>query len=340
MKMDDIKNLIGRLKTQTESCEDKCLDLKTLQFDINEGEMKLYSPFHTYFFKADPKNPKEPKVTHAIQQFCKIQQVPYSFFAKNPEHMKKSLTSCWLPTLKPEKSTVLAKLRKTKDPNVSIIRALLPAEYTNILNTEVLECVASAIGENYRMEFVTGDDRDDLALHARFISTDEFEVCGEKCTVGFSVVCSDLGASPLMVETFLHRVASKASFLVTYSTESFFSFEYEKIQKTELQNLFPPLIKHLQESLSEIKIKIQSAKEKVEKKEDAYVLLQRLRMNKSLNEKFHTLMFQEIEKDENVKTLWDFVNKMSILAKDFPLDRRLKIERAAGNLLDLTFNKD
>jgi hypothetical protein len=336
--MDDIITLIARLKTLTESCEDKFLDLKTLKFDINEGEMKLYDPFHNYFFKYDPKNPKDPKVIHAVTQFCKIQKIPYSFFAKNPEHMKKTLTVCWLPTLKPEKSSILAKLRKTKEKD-HIIRALLPVEYTNISNVEVMECVASVIGDTYRLEFVIGDERDDLILHARFISTDEFEICGEKCTVGFSVICSELGASPLLVETFLHRVASKASFLVTYSTESFFSFEYEKIQKKELQNLFPPLIQHLKTSLSEIKTKIQAAKEVAEKKENIYELLRGLKLNKGLNEKFHTLMFQEIEKDDSVKTRWDFVNKMAILAKDFPVDRRLKIERAAGNLLDLTFEK-
>jgi hypothetical protein len=334
-----IRTLIERLKTLTMSCEDKHLDLKTLQFDSEEGEMRLYNQFHSYYFKSDPKNPKDIKITHAVQQFCKIQGVPYSFFAKNPEHMKKSLTSCWLPSLKPEKSSVLAKLRKTKDSNDYIIRALLPVEYTNISNIDVLEALSSAIGDTYKMEFAIGDDRDDLILHARFLSKEEFEVCGEKCCVGFSVICSDLGASPLMVETFLHRIPSKASFLVTYSTEAFFSFDYEKIQKTDLQNMFPPLVQHLQESLLEIKNKIQSAKEIVEKKDDIYDLLRSLRLNKSLNEKFHTLMFQELESDSNVKTRWDFVNKMSILAKDFPVDRRLKIERAAGNLLDLTFNK-
>ena len=68
--------------------------------------------------------------------------------------------------------------------------------------------------------------------------------------------------------------------------------------------------------------------------------LQQLRLNKSLNEKFHTLLFQEIEKNESgIKTRWDFVNRMSIVAKDFSVDRRLKIERAAGSLLDLFFPK-
>jgi hypothetical protein len=124
-----------------------------------------------------------------------------------------------------------------------------------------------------------------------------------------------------------------------FTAESFFSFEYEKIQKKDLQNLFPPLVLHLKESLLDIKNKIQAAKEIVEKRENVYELLQKLRLNKSLSEKFHTLLFQEVEKEESVKTRWDFVNKMSILAKDFSVDRRLKIERAAGYLLGLTFQK-
>ena len=314
--------------------------LKTLEFDTKEGEMKLFTPFHTYAFKTDPKNPKDPKVIHAAQQFCKLMGVPYSFFSKNPEYMRKDMVKCWLPTLKPEKSTILMKTRPTADKAVSIIRAILPVEFTNISNSEVIGSIASEVEDQYKVDFSIGDERDDLILHVRFISKNEFDVCGEKCSVGFSVIASELGASPLVVETLLHRCDSKASFLATYSTESFFSFEYEKIQKTDLQNLFFSLIAHLKEKLVDIKTKIQAAKEYQIKKEEAQVLLQQLRLNKSLNEKFHTLLFQEIEKNESgIKTRWDFVNRMSIVAKDFSVDRRLKIERAAGSLLDLFFPK-
>jgi hypothetical protein len=154
------------------------------------------------------------------------------------------------------------------------------------------------------------------------------------------VVCSELGASPLSVDTLLYRGASKASFLAMYGGESFFSFEYEKIQKKDLQNLFPPLLKHLREKLTDIKQKIQVAKEHIQKKENTQDLLRSLRLVKGLNDKFHTMIFQELEKDENVKTRWDFVNKMSIIAKEFDVKKRLIIERTAGSLLDLIFPKN
>lgn len=335
--MSEIQELVQRLQGLEAGCEDKCIDLKTLQFDISEGEMKLYNEFNNYFFKTDPKNPRDPKITHAAQQFCKMMKVPYSFFAKNPEYMKKQIVSCWLPTLKPEQSTVLMKMRKGKED--SIIRAILPVEFTNIRNVEIIEQVACQVQDDYKIDFSFGDEKDDLVLHLRLVSNDEFEVRGEKCAVGFSVVASELGASPLIVETLLFRCLSKASFIASYSTEPFFSFEYQHIQKSDLQNLFPALIDHLKDKLGEIKQKVQEAQETDEKEEDIKALLRKLHLVKRLSEKFHTMLYQELEKD-SVKTMWDFVNKMSIVAKDFSVDQRLRIERTAGALLGLVFPKN
>jgi hypothetical protein len=336
----DVTQLIARLKDLEQGCVDQCIDLKILKFDIHESEMKLYNDFHNYFFKNDPKNPKDPRTIHAIKQFMALQGVPYSFFSKNPEYMRRDMVSCWLPSLKSEKSSVLGKFRTTKEKSDYIIRALLPVEYTNITNSQIMEAVATEILDDYKIDFVIGDERDDLILHVRFISKEEFDVCGEKCSVGFSVVCSELGASALTVDTLLYRSASKASFLAIYGGESFFSFDYEKIQRTDLQNLFPPLITHLRDKLIDIKQKIQVAKEHTQKKENTQDLLRSLRMVKGLNDKFHTMIFQELEKDESVKTRWGFVDKMSIIAKEFDVKKRLIIEKTAGGLLDLIFPKN
>ena len=336
----DMPQLIDRLKGLEQGCDDHLIDLTMLKFDIHENEMKLFNDFHNYYFKNDPKNPKNPRIIHAIKQFTGLMGVPYSFFSKNPEYMRRDMVSCWLPSLKPEKSSVLGKLRTTKEKGNFIIRAILPVEYTNITNSQVMEAVSREILDDYKIDFVIGDEKDDLILHVRFISKEEFEVCGEKCSVGFSVVCSELGASPLAVDTLLYRSASKASFLALYGGESFFSFEYEKIQKKDLQNLFPPLITHLRDKLIEIKQKIQAAKELTLKKENTPDLLRSLKLVKGLNDKFHTMMFQEIEKDETVKTRWDFVNKMSIVAKEFDVKKRLIIEKTAGTMLELLFPKN
>ena len=337
--MNEMQSLIGRLEDYLKSCEDKCIDLQILKFEVHEGEMRLYNDFHSYYFKNDPKNPRDPKIIHAAQQFCKMMSVPYSFFSKNPEYMRKGMVDCWLPTLKPEKSVILAKLRKSRDSETDyVIRALLPAEFTNVTNAEVLKCVADVIGDDFKIEFVIGDERDDLVLHVRFLSNEEFTVCGETCCAGFSVIASELGASPLTVETLLHRVGSKSSFLATYGMEPFFSFPYESIQRDDIISLFPSLIVHLQTQLSELKDRIQKAKEITTEDDDLDDLIKSLRLRKGLSDKFHTLLFQEIKK-EGVKTRWDFANRMAILAKDFNVEKRIKIERAAGDIIGLGFEK-
>jgi len=337
----ELSTLIERLQGHTKSCEDKCLDLKVLKFEAKEGEMRLYldGTDRTYYFKSDPKNPRDPKIIHAAKQFCKIISVPYSFFAKNTESMKNQLVGCWLPSLKSEKSAVLGKLRKSStDANSSIIRALLPVEFTNIPNAEILTIIGEAIQDDFKVEFVIGDERDDLLLHVRFISNDSFEVCGEKCSTGFSVIASELGAVPISVETILFRDSSKAAMIASYSGESFFETDYEGIQPAAVKELFPKLVGLLRGQLNDLQMKIQSAKGLTENKEDISGLLRSLRLHKGLNEKFHVLLYQEIENNE-VNNRWDFVNRMAILAKDFDVATRVKIEKVAGELIGLTFEK-
>jgi hypothetical protein len=201
-----------------------------------------------------------------------------------------------------------------------------------------MSMAAEAIGDKFKIEFIIGDARDDLLLHVRFVSTEQFEVCGESCSTGFSIIVSELGAEPISIETFLFRNLSKAAMLASYGGEPYFESNYEGIQPSTLRELFPRLIKQLTDQLGALKDRIYAAKTKVTQKEDIKVLLQSLRLRKGLNDKFHILLFQEVEKNP-VENRWDFVNRMSILAKDFASPARVKIEKAAGEMLDLVFDK-
>jgi hypothetical protein len=177
-----------------------------------------------------------------------------------------------------------------------------------------------------------------LILDVRLINKDQFDVCGESCSTGFSIMMSELGAVPITVETLLYRNLSKVSLLASYGGEPYFESNYEGIQPTALRELFPRVITQLTEQLGTIKERIYNAMTKVTQKEDAKTLLKNLQLRKGLNSKFHTLMFQEIENNPTGNR-WDFVNRMAILAKDFDSVSRVRIEKVAGELLDLTFDK-
>jgi hypothetical protein len=96
----------------------------------------------------------------------------------------------------------------------------------------------------------------------------------------------------------------------------------------------------MSEKLMDIKQKIQEARETVQQKENVYEMLRSLKAVRGLNERFHTLLFQEIEKEDSIRTKWDLATRMSVIAREFDEKRRLVIERSSGRLLGLVFEKN
>lgn len=335
-----VKELIHNLSEHSKGCEDRCVDLRTIKFEAKDGEASLVGESGVYFFKNDPSNPKDPEVIHAAKQFCKLIGVPFSFYFKNPESIRKQLVDCWLPSLGAEKSLVLMKLRKTGPESTGwIIRAVLPAEFTNISNVEVLERVSSAIGDCYEIDFVVGENRDALVLHSQFVANTSFDAFGEAFSLGFSVTSSDLGARPLTIETMLCRKSTKTNLLASYAGEPYFSCSYDMIQPKDLATLFPQLIARMTEQLPQIRERIQATKEwKFSPDRGTEQILTSLRFKKGLSEKFHIRLAQEVQ-GQAPKDLWELAGKMAVIAKDFDLDRRMKIEKAAGDLVGLSFAK-
>lgn len=333
-----VEELLNKLQSYDKGCEDKCLDLQTLQFDAESGNARLFNKFNSYYFKSNPENPRNPKIVYAAKQFCKLIGVPFSFFYKNPKYMKEKMVECWLSGLKSEKSLIMAKLRKRV--NDYVIRALLPVEFTCISNSEIIDIIAKTIGEDFIINFVIGDERDDPILYIRFLSKEKFNAFGEECCCGFSIMVSELGACPICIDTLLYRNFSRSSLIASYMGKSFFSHDYSDIQADDLKVLFPQLINHLRDQMPVFRDKIQEAKEFITEKENMKQLLLDIRLKKGLTDRFHTLLQLELQKDEDIKNRWDFSNKMSIVAKEFDISKRLKIERVAGSLIGLNFEKE
>jgi hypothetical protein len=111
------------------------------------------------------------------------------------------------------------------------------------------------------------------------------------------------------------------------------------VQRTDLTNLFPYLFKHLDKQIGEIVVKVTAAGELIEERKDLNTHLMGLRLRKGLSDRFHMLLGQEVMKDEDIANLWDFVNIMSTISHKFSLDKRLHIERIAGELIGLCFSK-
>lgn len=337
--------LANRLQLWNKSCRDLFVDLRMFDFNADDEEMCLISQDKEYFdrplyFKVDPENPRDPKIQLAQKQFCKFVGVPHGFFMNNRPALRNEIVKTWQAGLGADdkKARCIARIRESQD--YCIIRALLPEANNLLQNQELMTLTEECSRQSpatFFLEFSTGDHRDDLILHARFLSDQSFEVAGTECRLGFSITASELGASPLVVDTLLHQTESKTAYVASYGSEPFFYSKYEGIQAHEIKEMLPGMIERLLNEGSEMKDRIESELRSVEPHEECI----KINTWPGIPRKFKRSLFHEASaQEEDMRTSWDFARHMALIAKDFDAQKRLAVERTAGYYLNLVFGKD
>jgi hypothetical protein len=333
--------LAARLEGWNKSCRDLFLDLRMITFKVTDEDMFIEFKDKNFYekpiyFKMDPDDNKSDKVTLARKQFSKLIGIPYNFFMNNRPALKMDVFNTWQASLGAEESKgrCLSRIRESND--CCIIRALVPDTYSPIQNHEIIKLVNETITVPFKLEMVTGDERDDLIMHARFIFGDTFEILGQKVCLGFAVTASEFGASPLIVDSFLYHSESKTAYFATYGKEPYFKSKYEGIQPKQFKELLPTMITRMQEEAGEYKTRIEDLSGKVTPLDECI----KLRNWKGLPGKFKKGIFQEAYKNEaDMSNTFFFARHMALLAKDFDIKKRIEIERATGRYLNLVFSK-
>jgi hypothetical protein len=337
--------LAKRLQMWNKSCRDLFVDLRMFDFNADDEEMCLISQDKEYFdrplyFKVNPENPRDPKIQLAQKQFCKFVGVPHGFFMNNRPALRNEIVKTWQAGLDTDdkKARCIARVRESQE--YCVIRALLPEANNLLQNHELMSLIDECSRESvatFFLEFSTGDTRDDLILHARFLSNQSFKVADTECRLGFSITASELGASPLVVDTLLHHTESKTAFIASYGSEPFFSSKYEGIQAHEIKDMLPNMIERLLNEGSDMKDRIESEFRQVEPHEECIMI----NTWGGIPRKFKRALFHEASaQEDDMRTSWDFARHMCLIAKDFDSQKRLRIERAAGYYLNLAFGKD
>lgn len=338
---DEAIKLAGRLEGWNKSCRDLFLDLRAITFEATDEDMKLEFKDKSFYdkpiyFKMDPDDNKSDKITLARKQLCKLIGIPYNFFMNNRPSMKMDIFKTWQTSLNAEdsKGKCLARIRESQD--CCIIRAMVSDTYSPIQNHEIIKLVNETVTVPYKLEMVSGDERDDLIMHARFIFGDTFEVLGQKVCLGFAITASEFGESPLIVDSFLYHMESKTAYLATYGKEPYFKSKYEGIQPKTFKELLPAMITRMQEEAGEYKKRIESICGKVTPLDECV----KLKTWKGLPTKFKMGIFQEAYKnEEDMGNTFGFARHMSLMAKDYDIHKRVEIERATGRYLNLVFSK-
>jgi hypothetical protein len=341
---EDVQTLYKRLLQWNKGCRDLFIDLSGIDFGVNDEDMYLdFKDKNFYdkrlYFKVDPEKPKDPTIIHATKQFCKCLNIPYSFFVKNRPSLKANIVRTWqagLEALKEDKYQVLSRIRESDDS--AIIRALLSTKHAIIHNHELINVIINQVKVPYKLEFSFGDEKDDLILHARFLFDEERMLFGKiPVCAGFSLVCSELGASPLILDTFLHDKTSKTSYIALYGGESFFKTKYDGIQPNEVKEIIPKMVERISQELPLMISTIEECKSNIDPRVEA----SKVAKWDGSNDKFRKALYHEVaECSEDMTSTYDFARHISLIAKDSESLKRLEQEKIAGKLLNFFFEKN
>jgi hypothetical protein len=341
---EDLESLIRRLRTWNENCRDLFVDFRSLHYFCDaEDEYIEFDDRNFYdkriYFKVDPDNPKDPKVQLARKQFCKMLGIPHGFFIANRPSLKMNIVRTWQAGLSGEddKARIIAKIRESRD--CTILRAFTPVTKSIPLLHEIVEIIMRKSETSLILESVHGDGKDDLVFHAEFLLPEILEISGKKMRLGFSLIASELDASPLIFDGLIHDTESRTSAVFSYGADPFFKSKNEGIQATELKEMLPKMIQRIQQDkdvvVGNIEARQEAAGDLIPERDCA--VLGRM---KGFSAKIRRAVYHEIRECEaDISTPLDMARHVGLVAKDLDSLKRIVVERGIGKYLNLVFSR-
>lgn len=341
----DIIDLDNRLKVWHANCRDLFVDLRSINYIIEDEDTFIEFHDKNYFssrlyFKADPQSPKDEKIIHATKQLCKIMSIPYGFFASCRPTLKMNIFKTWQAGLADDnkKSQNILKIRESR--GCTIIRAITPTTKSIMPLNEIIEIIKESLNVPFKMECAYGDEKDDLIMHARFLFDKEYTFKGP-VNLGFAITASELDACPLSIDVLLFNSLTKTYSIASYGGEAFFKSDYVGLQASSLKEILPAMLSRFEDEVPDIFSRL-------EKKQESFynsvfcaeTEAVEICKAKGISSKIKKAIFHQVsECIESIKSPWDLAAHAGLVAKDFDVLKRIKIEKAIGNYLNLFFSE-
>ena len=354
----DVKELVRRMQASAEPCVSQAVDLTNFRFKNDEQAMWLehvagQAGFEKLCFRRDPSKPKDQDINLAVTQFCKALKIPGPFFQKNRPQMRENLVRNWISALDPESPKAQFQLRLRVGVNHTTLRAMLPLDVVDLPHHRLLNALLPDDGTAVDiLGELSGDTQDCRTLEAQFLLGDEFALLGESFRLGIYLWASELGCSDVIVEAFLHHVKEGWSLNMTFGPGALMVQRYKGIQPLDMEMLLRTVVPDLLKMVPRIKDQAEAcANEEFPGIEACFDIV-----SGSLSGKNASALLREIDcsgttigEDGEDKVLsgtdhpmWGFLGfarGMSRVAKDEAGESRRQLERAAGALLHLSFEK-
>ena len=216
------------------------------------------------------------------------------------------------------------------------IRGVLSDRYSVLDTPDIMEVLADVIPfDDYTIKghFLTFE-----RFHARIIQRDRMNIDGEDLFAGIQIDSSDVGRSILTVQFMIFKQVCTNGLCISRGGGMLFSQKHIGIDKSDFRDNF-------QKSIGGIPTLIEHSKELIEaaRTDDKYSVahfnekqlqdfIERVKIKTKLPEDGVQKVIQ-LMTDRYGSSTWGFVNSLTEVAQDYTLERRLEVEKTAGEIL-------
>lgn len=329
-RKEDSKEVISLTPTTLEILKKQSQRIEILSEDYNlkRGDLRINPDLDLY--STNMKG--HPMSQFALSQLCNKLGVPVRYVNKCIETGRIDLAhdnlSSWLTDYE---SSTLIRTYKGR------VRGVLTSKYSVCDTPEIIDVVDDVLDLNrFNIKgFMLNEER----FHLRLVDKTMLPVSGEDLFAGITIDSSDVGRSPIVVTFFIYKQVCTNGLMIAKNNELLFHQKHIGITAEELHESLVASLKNVEYLTEQTVERIQRTRERYnhwsassEHPEDIQDFVNHIRQQTNLSQdsahKVINLMNTKYE-----DTRWGMINAITEVAQDFSLERRIELERIAGNLL-------
>lgn len=216
------------------------------------------------------------------------------------------------------------------------VRGVLTPKYSVCDTKDILDVVSDSIPvDNYR---VKGYFLNEEFTNIRMVSKERLHVENEDLYPGFSLVTSDVGRSILSLKFFVWKKVCTNGLIVPKQIGDLYTQKHVGLDKKEFHEELVASFKTYKRVMTEVEARIMGAKsatlKDAFKDEDSLTsLINSVRAKVLVSEESAKKIVYLMQNGTYEKNRFGLINSITQIAQDFSLDKRLDMERIAGNML-------
>lgn len=325
----DLSELFRQANEIQKDCKDYNVSKVSLKNMAYQGDTcrLLYRPDG-----EDVSTRSQAMTQHSMSQLCNKIGIPVRYIDKCIDSGRLDLAAdninSWLDDY--NKNLFIREYKDT-------VRGVLSDRYATLDTPDVMGVLSDVMNlDEYAIKghFLTPE-----RFHARIVQKEMMNIDGEDLFAGVQIDSSDVGRSTLIVKFMIWKQVCSNGLCISRGGGLLFSQKHIGISAEEFRKGFtesiqniPILVEHSRELIEEARKDSKRYNVKSFDEQQLKDFVERVKMKTKLSDDGVDKVIQFMT-DKYGYSQWGLVNSLTEVAQDYTLERRLEIEKVAGELL-------